>query len=110
MSTNDNPHIGSSLRSLFEELGDETEFDLMTRKKVIADEHTTTLSASKQKLDALMEWCDSEPSDDEIQTTIDYMIGDTGKLITRDEAMKIIRETKNNNKDMYIYLYFSGQL
>ena len=31
-------HIGSSLRSLYEELGEEEDLDLLTRKKVLADQ------------------------------------------------------------------------
>lgn len=37
-------HIGSSLRSLFVELGEEEDFDLLTRKKVLADEVAASMA------------------------------------------------------------------
>ena len=41
-----NKQIGSSMRSLFEELGEDAELDLLTRKKVLADE----VAASMERL------------------------------------------------------------
>jgi antitoxin HicB len=41
-----NKQIGSSMRSLFEELGEDTELELLTRKRVLADE----VAASMERL------------------------------------------------------------
>lgn len=50
-------HIGSSLRSLYEELGEDADLELLTRKKVLADQvaaNMKRLSLTKEALAAAM--------------------------------------------------------
>ena len=46
-------HIGSSLRSLYEELGEEEDLDLLTRKKVLADQVAANMKRLSLTKDAL---------------------------------------------------------
>jgi antitoxin HicB len=47
--------VGSSMRSLFRELGEEEELDLLTRKKVLADQLRARMAALGVTKDALAE-------------------------------------------------------
>jgi antitoxin HicB len=52
-----NKHIGTPMRSLFEELGESNELDLLTRKKVLADQIRARMKSthvSQVKLAAAM--------------------------------------------------------
>jgi len=50
-----NKHMGSSMGSLFDELGEQEELDLLTRKKIISEQLTNAMKHMRMSKSALAE-------------------------------------------------------